>query len=231
MPRWTNENTWDDAIRVASSRYNVPVSLIKAIIGTESAFRPTAYRGEVAIGDGSIGLMQILLNTARGEGYTGPVGSPSLLSGLYDPPTNIVYGTAYLASCLSRTGSVSDAISAYNGGVRPDLGFGAVATRQVTVCLARDATGKCIQTKTVMPGHYANEDYVGKVLGNLAYFEQQTHTTPTVIPASPPLGGAYQSVESEADRRINRAVDRPVGTPQSFITTVLSFLRRLWWKE
>lgn len=217
MARWANEHTWDAIVQAASVRFGVPVSLIKAIIGQESAFRPTAYRAEPAIKDASIGLMQILLATAKGEGYTGSAGSASSLSGLYDPTTNIMYGTSYLATCLARCNNIiPSAVSAYNGGFRPDIGFGAPSPKRVTVCLRRDTTGTCIESRTVEAGQYANQPYVNSVLNNIAYFEAQSQSTPTVVgDVSPPLVDAHHSNnvhESQDGGRASGHVAGPLGT-------------------
>lgn len=235
MGRWANENTWDAAINDAASRYDVPVALIKAIIAQESAFKPSASRAEPAVNDASIGLMQILYGTAKGEGYTGPVGTASTLTGLYDPATNIRFGTSYLASSLQDTrGNILAGISAYNGGFRPDIGFGAKATRQMTICLARDNTGKCISSRVVQPGEFSNQSYVNAVLNNMAYFEQQLAVKPTVIPVtSVPLTDArHDNLESEIGGRDRRADNRTLEThealtPNTFIRIVQWFIRLL----
>lgn len=235
MARWTNENAWDVIIRDAASRYNVPVALIKAIIAQESGYKASAYRKEPAVNDASIGLMQILLATAKGEGYSGAAGDATKLSGLFDPATNINYGTAYLESRLNATkGNVAAAISAYNGGYRPELGFGAKATKELTICLARDQqTGKCITTRVVKPGEYANQPYVNAVLNNMAYFESQLKVVPTVIPSTTlPLASAYHnsSNESETGRRTDSVVTR---TPRNNSTETPSIFIRIveWFKR
>jgi Transglycosylase SLT domain len=190
-PPWSKENAFDGAVNAAASRFNVPSALIKAFIGAESSFDPNAFRPEVAINDASIGLMQILYGTARGEGYTGQ------MSGLYDPATNIYYGTSYLAEQLGRAGgNVASAISAYNGGWRPDIGFGAPATRALRICLRKDTSGNCVEWRNVPVGEYSNQPYVNKVLGFYNYFRTKT---PATLPApigvvstgtpSPTLGG------------------------------------------
>lgn len=212
MARWTNESTYDIAIHEAALRFSVPSELIKAVIGQESAFRANAYRAEPKINDASIGLMQILYATAKGEGYTGPVGDSRSLTGLYDPATNILWGTSFLASMLSRTGGhVASAISAYNGGYRPSLGFGDVAVRPLTICLARDAAGKCIQSRNVPVGEYANQPYVNAVLGNYNYFLSQMRPLPPVSSSGgvspPPLANAGHD-EPKVDRHISRATTR-----------------------
>jgi len=97
--------------RQMSLRYGVAPELILAVMGVESAFSPNAYRAEPQINDGSRGLMQILLGTARALGFQGPP------SQLFEAPVNADLGTKYLARQLTRyNGSMADAVSAYNGG-------------------------------------------------------------------------------------------------------------------
>ena len=172
MARFTNERAYDDLISTEALNAGLQPALIAAVIGHESQFNPAATRQEPAINDASVGLMQVLYGTAKARGYAGPMGSPSDLSGLYDPATNIHYGTLELAHRLSQTDSVASAVSAYNGGYRPALGFGAPATTPVTVCLARDqVTGQCVQMRQVPVGEYANQPYVDDVLSLLSYFQ------------------------------------------------------------
>lgn len=58
----------------------------------------------------SYGLMQILASTARGIGYSGPLG------GLFNVQTNLFYGCKYLGNLKKRYPSGLDYISAYNEG-------------------------------------------------------------------------------------------------------------------
>lgn len=111
-------------ISEAALRYAVPEVWIKAVIMTESSGQATAYRAEPKINDASYGLMQLLLQTARGLGY---VGTPE---GLYDPGVNIDLGTKLLAKLRQVSGDDFQAVySAYNSG-KPDryLTSPAVAT-------------------------------------------------------------------------------------------------------
>jgi hypothetical protein len=185
--RWANEDRWTDIIKSAADRHGVPYTLVQAVIGRESAFNPSAYRAEPAIGDGSAGLMQILLRTARGVGYTGPLGDSKALTGLFDPATNIEYGTAYLAEQYRRAGNAAGAVSAYNGGWRPELGFGRPASKALRLCLARSqTTGECIRWADVQPGRYGNQSHVDAVLSNLEYFEAKRRAdSPLGIVTSP----------------------------------------------
>lgn len=159
-------------VDASATLHGLPASLIYATMAQESAFRPTAYRAEPKIHDGSHGLMQILLRTARALGYTGDPGEASKLTGLYDPAINIDLGSKLLAQNLKMTGSIAGAISAYNGGYRPSLGFGRPALKPVSICLARDQkTGECIRRRTVPTGQYANQPYVSAILARMEAYD------------------------------------------------------------
>lgn len=105
---------YDSIISEASQAWDVPFSLIKAIIERESDFDPNAYRAELQISDASRGLMQLLYVTAQALGFTGGADD------LYDPTLNIRLGTRYLRDLIgtaSRSGyGIDSAISAYNAG-------------------------------------------------------------------------------------------------------------------
>ena len=214
--RWANEERYDNLIQVAAGNYDIPADLIRAVISTESQFQPQVVRKEAT--DQSIGLMQILYGTAKGEGYTGPLGDPTLLSGLFSPAANITFGASYLAGQYHRAGgNIASAASAYNGGWRPDIGFGAPATRPLSICLAKDTTGKCIRSRAVKVGEYSNKPYVDAVLANLEYFRNKV--PPVTVPVAtggvaPPLVSANQSLnnESQTDWRIGGSAHRAIGT-------------------
>lgn len=150
-----NENTYDTIIAAESLARGsvVPVSLVKAIIATESHFKPNAFRNEPQIGDASRGLMQILLRTAQGVGFSG---TPQEL---LQPAINIKYGVAFLSQLARSKGDLLTAISAYNNG------NGRRATKATTVCLAHDpVSGDCIRSYTAQPGEFLNQPYVDKVV-------------------------------------------------------------------
>lgn len=164
MARFANENAYDAIIdaEIAGAPTGVDRALVKAIIGTESGFKPNAYRGEPHIGDASRGLMQILLRTAQGVGFAGPA------LDLYDPATNIRYGVRFLSGLVrSKGGDVWSAVSAYNNG------NGRVAKVTTTVCLARNADGTCARSFTAQPGQFLNQPYVDKVKALYRYFSTQ----------------------------------------------------------
>lgn len=95
------------AILISVPAVAAPKSLVAAIIHVESGGNPrTVGRA------GEIGLMQIKLQTARSVGYTGN------RRGLFDPATNVRYGTAYLDIALGRThGNLCQAATLFNAGV------------------------------------------------------------------------------------------------------------------
>lgn len=171
--RWKRENDFDAIINRYASEYGVPVPLVKAMISLESGFNPKAYRAEKPRsslpptpdfpkgGDASYGLMQLLVRTARALGYKGTK------EGLYDPATNIELGTRFLRDLVReahrRGVDLDSAISAYNGGWRPSLGFGIRKN-----------------------GKFGNQDYVNVVKSRLSYFTGAS-ATPIVWPTAAPL--------------------------------------------
>ncbi len=98
------ESAWDTwAMRYEPQfleRYVRPLKLL----ATESQARATSW-----------GLMQVMGQTARELGFTGPLAS------LCDPAVGLVYGCRKLARCLKqREGVVHGALLAYNGGANPN---------------------------------------------------------------------------------------------------------------
>ncbi len=93
-----------------SHTYNVPEELVYAVIKTESDFDSSAVSSK-----GAIGLMQIMPSTFEWI-------SNELLfeyhevGMLYDPETNIKYGTYYLRRLINIFKDQNTAIAAYNGG-------------------------------------------------------------------------------------------------------------------
>jgi len=181
--RWANERQFDGAIEAAVEAVNARVrpELVYAIIAVESGFDPRVVRGEPQIDSASVGLMQVLGTTARRLGYGGPIGNPMELSGLFDPATNVTVGVRYLDWVLGQVGGDEDAAaSAYNGGYRPQLGFGGRRTTATpTVCLqwrpsaptsGRSLARDCAVLGSTIPGTFSNQRYVDRVKDAAAYF-------------------------------------------------------------
>ncbi len=93
---------YEDIIQAAAQKFNVPDSLIKAVITTESAGKPTAVSSV-----GAKGLMQLMDGTAKDLG----------VSNSFDPKENIFGGTKYLSQMLKKyNGDTELALAAYNAG-------------------------------------------------------------------------------------------------------------------
>jgi hypothetical protein len=170
--RYPNENKFDRDIGLARQEFpDVPVWVIKAVIATESCFDPGAYNPELGSTTGaSRGLMQVTEQTARGLGFTGDI------SKLKTPTVNIYYGTKLLSQLYK--GDWRNAVSAYNGGYRPHLGFGAPIERAGVRCMGR----------IVPVGEYCNQKHVDRFMKHAKYFAAQEGAR---LPFVPPVGTAY----------------------------------------
>ena len=169
---YPNENKFDAAIQSARRSFpDVPTWVIKGVIATESCFDPGAYNPETGSATGaSRGLMQMTEKTASGLGFTG---SPNKLN---DPATNVYYGTKLLSQLYK--GDWRDAVSAYNGGYRPQLGFGARMQRSGVRCMGR-----------IVPiGEYCNQKHVDRFMKHAKYFAAKEGAT---LPFVAPAGMAY----------------------------------------
>ena len=93
-----------------SHEYGVPRELVWAVIKTESGFDSSAVSHK-----GAVGLMQMMPETFTW--LTNDILHDNHEVGmLYDPETNIKYGTYYLSRLYGRFGSWDTALAAYNGG-------------------------------------------------------------------------------------------------------------------
>ena len=87
----------------------IPESVIGAMIRVESAGKPDAVSGK-----GNIGLLQIHPDTATQPGFgISPITDPR---SLFDPDTNVGFGSKYLAKLYEKYGDLDDALAAYNWG-------------------------------------------------------------------------------------------------------------------
>ncbi len=100
-----------DYVEVYARQYGVPETLVYAVIRTESSFDSGAVSSA-----GAVGLMQMMPETF--VWLTDEILFDHLETGmLYDPETNIRYGTYYLSRLYDRFGNWETALAAYNGGV------------------------------------------------------------------------------------------------------------------
>jgi soluble lytic murein transglycosylase len=106
---------YEDYIASASKTYDVDPYLIAAIIKCESNFDADAVSSA-----SSEGLMQLSADAASDMVKFGFVDATVYdPDDLFDPETNIYYGTAYLSYLLARyDGDEQAAIAAYNGGLQ-----------------------------------------------------------------------------------------------------------------
>ncbi len=95
----------DRLVAKYAALYSMPASLIHRVIRRESGYNPAARNGPY------FGLMQILPQTARTMGYSGPP------SGLLDAETNLRYAGKYLRGAwLVSHGSQDRAVYWYAHG-------------------------------------------------------------------------------------------------------------------
>ncbi len=99
-----------DIVMEYSSKYAVPAELVFAVIKVESNYDKNAESHA-----GALGLMQVMPTTYEwlAKKHFGEV---ALVGMLYDPETNIKYGTYYLQYLYTRFGSWEKAVIAYNWG-------------------------------------------------------------------------------------------------------------------
>ncbi len=89
-------------IQKASYKYDVPKSLVEAVVAQESAMNPNAVSSS-----GAMGMMQLMPATAHSLGVTNP----------FNLNQNIMAGTRYLSELLHRYhGDEKLALAAYNAG-------------------------------------------------------------------------------------------------------------------
>lgn len=102
---------YEDYVCRYAAQYDVPESLLFAVIRTESGFRPDA-RSPV----GALGLMQLMPATFRW--LSDDMLGEHLEDGMIlDPETNIRYGAYYLRRLYDRYGNWLTATAAYNAGI------------------------------------------------------------------------------------------------------------------
>lgn len=98
----TTTSDFDEMIKAAAEKYNLPEKLISSVIKVESNFNPnaTSYAG-------ASGLMQLMPSTATSLG----------VQNVFNPLDNIMGGSKYLKQMLDKyNGNVELALAAYNAG-------------------------------------------------------------------------------------------------------------------
>lgn len=93
---------WDSYIRAAAQRYQLPESLLRAVIHTESN-----YYAQAVSRAGAVGLMQLMPKTAKALGVRDP----------FDPGQSVHGGARYLRLLANRyDGDMVLVLAAYNAG-------------------------------------------------------------------------------------------------------------------
>jgi len=92
----------DSLIQTYATKHNLPTSLVKAVIQTESGGNPRAVSPA-----GAMGLMQLMPANVREAGISNP----------FDPEQNIAAGTRQLAGLMDQYhGDLDLALAGYNAG-------------------------------------------------------------------------------------------------------------------
>lgn len=185
---------YDTIIDKTAKKYNIDPDFIRAIIAQESAFKPDATRPEPQINDASMGLGQILKRTAAGH----PINWKGDMSEVYKPDVNIDMIGKLIQYWQGRTdGSLEAIASAYNGGYRPQYGFGAPAPADVRICVRWSSTDKsvCDEWKMVKAGEWGNKTHIDRVMGYYNTF-RATNNLPT-SPTTPTLPQQTPTPERE----------------------------------
>ena len=110
VERLTHPKKYSDYVEVYAEQYDVPPHVVYAVMKTESDFDSAAVSSA-----GAVGLMQMTPDTF--SWLTHEILFEHLEAGmLYDPETNIRYGTYYLSRLHDRYGDWEVTLAAYNGG-------------------------------------------------------------------------------------------------------------------
>ena len=107
--RKTHPQKYAESVEKYAAEYDVPESVVYAVIKTESGFTPDAVSLK-----GAIGLMQITPDTF--DWLCSKTGDEANALLLYEPDTNIRYGTYFLSLLYSEFGVWDTAFAAYNAG-------------------------------------------------------------------------------------------------------------------
>ena len=100
---------YEEFVLKYSAEYGVPAHILYSVIRTESGFSSNAVSPA-----GAVGLMQLMPDTF--DWVKMKLGEDGTSALLYDPETNIRYGTFYLSYLKTRYGFWDTAFAAYNAG-------------------------------------------------------------------------------------------------------------------
>lgn len=110
LEHWAYPTGFSETVEIRSEEYDVPLSVIYAVIRAESNFDPEA---ESRVG--ARGLMQVTKTTFEWiDYYRGPSGAK--WSDFYDPAVNTDYGVWLLAYLYEMFGEWETVYAAYNAG-------------------------------------------------------------------------------------------------------------------
>ncbi len=144
----TASQSLDDIFQKAAQKYDVPVSLLKAIGKAESNFNPNAVSCA-----GAQGVMQLMPATAKSLGVTDS----------FDAEQNIMGGAKYIKQMLDRyDGNVKLALAAYNAGSGNVEKYGGIPPFKETQNYVTKVMSYAGETLTA-------GSYIGKSKSNSAY--------------------------------------------------------------
>lgn len=95
------DKVYDDLFLIAGRKYDVDPALVKAV-----AFHESGYKKNIVSNKGASGLMQLMLDTAKGLG----------IEDVFNPEQNINGGAKYISQLLNKYGDIEIALAAYNAG-------------------------------------------------------------------------------------------------------------------
>ncbi len=110
IDRKTHPLKYMEFVEKYSAEYSVPKSVILSVIKCESDFKSNAVSSA-----GAVGLMQMMPDTFTWLSYD-KLGENHDAGMLYDPETNIKYGTYYLSYLFAEFGHWETVYAAYNCG-------------------------------------------------------------------------------------------------------------------
>ena len=143
---------YEDAVQKSAQEYDVPASLVYAVIRVESGFDSGAVSHA-----GAQGLMQITGDTLIWSRYRLHLDTDGI--DLFDPATNIQTGTHVLSLLCEQYDSIETVLAAYNAGI------GTVSQWLADPELSEDG-----ETLRRIP-YGETEDYVRRVLSSKRMYE------------------------------------------------------------